>query len=77
VLHEPTQAVDVGARADIIEAIREAAPEGCGVPAVAARCAWPCLAAGPRPGRAVRLGTLTAPSDSSVSGVTPVAPGER
>ncbi|MGH3253041.1 MAG: sugar ABC transporter ATP-binding protein, partial [Trebonia sp.] len=31
VLHEPTQAVDVGARHDIIEAIREAAAEGCGV----------------------------------------------
>ena len=31
VLHEPTQAVDVGARHDIIEAIREAAREGCGV----------------------------------------------
>jgi ribose transport system ATP-binding protein len=31
VLHEPTQAVDVGARHDIINAIREAAGEGCGV----------------------------------------------
>jgi ribose transport system ATP-binding protein len=31
VLHEPTQAVDVGARHDIIDAIREAAKEGCGV----------------------------------------------
>lgn len=31
VLHEPTQAVDVGARADIIEAIREAARDGCSV----------------------------------------------
>jgi ribose transport system ATP-binding protein len=31
VMHEPTQAVDVGARSDIIEAIREAAGEGCGV----------------------------------------------
>jgi ribose transport system ATP-binding protein len=31
VLHEPTQAVDVGARSDIIEAIREAARDGCGV----------------------------------------------
>jgi ribose transport system ATP-binding protein len=31
VLHEPTQAVDVGARHDIINAIREAASEGCGV----------------------------------------------
>ena len=31
VLHEPTQAVDVGARHDIIEAIREAAHEGAGV----------------------------------------------
>jgi len=31
VLHEPTQAVDVGARHDIIEAIREAARDGCGV----------------------------------------------
>jgi ribose transport system ATP-binding protein len=31
VMHEPTQAVDVGARSDIIEAIREAARDGCGV----------------------------------------------
>jgi ribose transport system ATP-binding protein len=31
VLHEPTQAVDVGARSDIIDAIREAAKDGCGV----------------------------------------------
>jgi ribose transport system ATP-binding protein len=31
VLHEPTQAVDVGARHDIIDAIREAARDGCGV----------------------------------------------
>jgi ribose transport system ATP-binding protein len=31
VLHEPTQAVDVGARHDIIDAIREAAANGCGV----------------------------------------------
>jgi ribose transport system ATP-binding protein len=31
VLHEPTQAVDVGARHDIIEALREAAADGCGV----------------------------------------------
>jgi len=31
VLHEPTQAVDVGARHDIIDAIREAAADGCGV----------------------------------------------
>jgi len=31
VLHEPTQAVDVGARHDIINAIREAAREGAGV----------------------------------------------
>ena len=31
VLHEPTQAVDVGARHDIIDAVREAAHCGCGV----------------------------------------------
>ena len=31
VLREPTQAVDVGARHDIIDAIREAAQSGCGV----------------------------------------------
>lgn len=31
VLHEPTQAVDIGARHDIIDAIREAAGNGCGV----------------------------------------------
>jgi ribose transport system ATP-binding protein len=31
VLHEPTQAVDVGARHDIIDAIRESAADGCGV----------------------------------------------
>ncbi len=31
VLHEPTQAVDVGARHGIIDAIREAARDGCGV----------------------------------------------
>ena len=31
VLHEPTQAVDVGARHDIIEAIRAAARDGCAV----------------------------------------------
>ncbi len=31
VLHEPTQAVDVGARHDIIDAIRAAARDGCGV----------------------------------------------
>jgi ribose transport system ATP-binding protein len=31
VLHEPTQAVDVGARHDIIAAIREAASDGCAV----------------------------------------------
>jgi ribose transport system ATP-binding protein len=31
VMHEPTQAVDIGARSDIIEAIREAARDGCGV----------------------------------------------
>ena len=31
VLHEPTQAVDVGARHDLITAIRAAAAQGCGV----------------------------------------------
>ncbi|MFJ9541399.1 sugar ABC transporter ATP-binding protein [Streptomyces sp. NPDC101225] len=31
VLHEPTQAVDVGARHSIIDAIREAASDGCGI----------------------------------------------
>jgi ribose transport system ATP-binding protein len=31
VLHEPTQAVDVGARADILRSIREAASQGLGV----------------------------------------------
>jgi ribose transport system ATP-binding protein len=31
VMHEPTQAVDVGARSDIIHAIRDAAGGGCGV----------------------------------------------
>jgi ribose transport system ATP-binding protein len=31
VLHEPTQAVDVGARHDIIDAVRRAAADGCGV----------------------------------------------
>ncbi|MEV5529287.1 sugar ABC transporter ATP-binding protein [Streptomyces prunicolor] len=31
VLHEPTQAVDVGARHDIIDAVREAARDGCGI----------------------------------------------
>lgn len=31
VLHEPTQAVDVGARQDLIAAIRSAARDGCGV----------------------------------------------
>ncbi|MBR7832599.1 sugar ABC transporter ATP-binding protein [Actinospica durhamensis] len=31
VLHEPTQAVDVGARHDIIDAVRRAAQDGCGV----------------------------------------------
>jgi ribose transport system ATP-binding protein len=31
VLHEPTQAVDIGARKDIIDAIRDAAAGGCGV----------------------------------------------
>src|SRR5262249_13827023 len=31
VLHEPTQAVDVGARHDIITVVREAAAQGCGV----------------------------------------------
>ena len=31
VLHEPTQAVDVGARHDIVDAVRQAAAEGCGV----------------------------------------------
>jgi ribose transport system ATP-binding protein len=31
VLNEPTQAVDVGARHDIVEAVRESAGQGCGV----------------------------------------------
>ncbi|MFE2427917.1 sugar ABC transporter ATP-binding protein [Streptomyces sp. NPDC059373] len=31
VLHEPTQAVDVGARHDLIDAIRAAARDGCGI----------------------------------------------
>jgi ribose transport system ATP-binding protein len=31
VLHEPTQAVDVGARHDIIDAVRQCAGDGCGV----------------------------------------------
>lgn len=31
VLYEPTQAVDVGARHDIIDAVRDAARDGCGV----------------------------------------------
>jgi ribose transport system ATP-binding protein len=31
VLHEPTQAVDVGARHEIIDAVRRAAEDGCGV----------------------------------------------
>jgi ribose transport system ATP-binding protein len=31
VLHEPTQAVDVGARHGLIDAIRDAARDGCGV----------------------------------------------
>jgi ribose transport system ATP-binding protein len=31
VLHEPTQAVDVGAREIIVEAVKDAASEGCGV----------------------------------------------
>jgi ribose transport system ATP-binding protein len=31
VMHEPTQAVDVGARHDLIDAIREAAANGCGI----------------------------------------------